>query len=111
MTPVITVTFSHSNIHVGTSTNVSCIAESYPPANTSMFYEIQHPIGETLSDIEFINDAVAHGVFYSISSASCHDSGPYACHVIVTDGVSDEKSQTLTVYGKYNVFCYFMCHV
>ena len=99
--PAIKLTFSNSNIEVGTSINVSCFAESYPPANSSLFYKIQHPIGETLSDI---HDVVPHGVFYSISSASCHDSGPYACHVKVTGEVSDDKSQTLRVYGKHNIY-------
>ena len=99
MNPVITLTFSNSTIEAGTSANVTCLAESYPPANSSSHYAIQHPIGETLLATQFVPGI---GVIHPLKSATCADSGPYACHVRVEDQVRNDKSGTLTIYGIYN---------
>ena len=98
MNPVISLPFSNSTIEAGTSVNVTCIAESYPPANSSDYYSIQHPIGETLHATTFIDGI---GVIHPIESASCDDSGPYACHVQVENKVSSDRTGTLIVYGIY----------
>ena len=99
MNPVITLTFSNSTIKAGTSANVTCFAESYPPANSSMNYAIQHPIGETLHATQFIP---GKGVIHPIESATCADSGLYMCHVEVDNKVSNDKTGSLIVYGIYN---------
>jgi hypothetical protein len=96
--PVITLTFTNSTIEVGQRANVTCIAESYPSANSSEYFSIQHPIGITIYPIHFIADMNVYGAIHPIESTSCKDSGPYACHVQVENKVSNDKTATFTVY-------------
>lgn len=98
-------------IKAGTSANVTCTAESFPPANSSEYYAFQHPNGTTLKPTHSSPTVggVIYGVIHPIVSAISSDDGEYDCVVIVKvcnqSLVSDRVQANLTVfYGETTFF-------
>ena len=91
----------------GSSVNVICKADSYPPANSEDNYHMKHPRDH---DINAILLSKKNGVVHVITNASKEmDSGEYECTVIVeldeysTPLQSDNVLTNLTVYGKFQL--------
>ena len=99
MKPVIELRLSTPPTENGFSINVTCTAESYPPANQDDF-SIQHPLGETIDSVPFIHSTGTYGVYHQRESAVCDDFGVYACHVQVGNTVTNDVSSRFTVPGK-----------
>ena len=79
--------------------NVTCTAESYPPADQKKFYSLQHPVGITVVPTHLTTGV--DGVIYEIPSANSSDSGEYDCVVIVTKLV-DNETMSVTSHPVYN---------
>ena len=88
---------------LGSSVNVTCVAESYPPANTVGNYLMRHPRDK---DVDRVLLPGKNGVVHIISGASGNDSGEYECTVTVkldeysTPLQSDNVNASLVVYGE-----------
>ena len=88
----------------GSSVNVTCTAEGYPPANNEDNYNMKHPKDH---DIEKVLLPEKNGVVHIITDASKErDSGEYECTVTVRlEGYtaplqSDNVVTNLVVYGQ-----------
>ena len=90
--------------------NVTCTAESYPPADQKEFYKFQHPAGITVVPTHLTTGV--DGVIHEIPSANSSDGGEYDCSVTVEGLVGDKNEsmdsetvqKNLTVYyGK--IYC------
>ena len=89
----------------GGSVNVTCTAESYPPANTVGNYLMEHPLNKPITRMLLQNKS---GVVHTIQSAeNGHDEGVYKCTVSVQlptgDFIqsNDISEAYLTVYGEF----------
>ena len=107
--PDVTLTFSNTMVKVGTSVNVTCTAQSYPPANLTSYYQLQHPSGVTVNAI--YRTPEVDGVVHPIETVTSEDGGEYDCIVTVVVGSEQLQSDTirasLTVYyGKSCNRCY-----
>jgi hypothetical protein len=86
---------------LGMSVNVTCTAESYPPASTVGNYLMRHPRDQNITTVLLPGK---NGVVHIISGASMNDSGEYECTVTVkldeysTQLQSDNVVAKLTVY-------------
>lgn len=109
MKPVVNLAFSKPRVKAGESVNVTCTAESYPPADQKNFYHLNHPANKTVVPTHLTSGV--NGVIYEIRSANRSDSGEYDCFVRVSALVDDKNvsmdsdtvQKNLTVYyGKIN---------
>ena len=87
----------------GSSVNVTCTAESYPPANSEDNYRMKHPKDHEIKKVLLPEK---NGVVHIITNASKErDSGEYECTVTVrlevyTASLQSENIVTnLVVYG------------
>ena len=110
MVPDVTLTFSNTMVKVGTSVNVTCTAQSYPPANLTSYYHLQHPSGVTVNAIH--RTPGVDGVVHSIETVTSEDGGEYDCVVMVVVGMqSDTIKANLTVYYGKSCKVMAMCYI
>ena len=99
----------------GSSINVTCTAESYPPTNSVNDYLMKHP-----NNTPIVKELLPgmYGVVHRIAAATKQqDSGIYECSVNVTLDEypgkpldSEVAIVNLTVYGKvYSIHNYIYC--
>ena len=81
--PKVEIRFTPPYYKKGSDINVTCSATSYPPANSTDHYNLQHPANERVDIVHFTNDE--DGVVYMINGANEDDEGLYQCHVTVAD--------------------------
>ena len=95
----------------GSSVNVICTADSYPPADNVSDYLMKHPKDQSIEkDMLPGMDGVVHRIT-SESANKEHDKGIYKCSVNVTLDEYPNKPldsevavANLTVYGRYTLF-------
>ena len=102
--PEVNLSLSPEVVRAGGSVNVTCRAESYPPAKSDD-YQLKHPQNKNISHTPL---EVGSGVVHQILAASImEDTGVYEC--IVTLTLSDYNQQkiqsnvheaNLAVYGR-----------
>ena len=104
VTPVVHLNTSASNnvTKSGSSVNVICTAESYPPADSVSDYLMKHPRNTSIDKHLLPRmDGVVHRI---VAATKERDAGKYECTVNVTlDGKpldSNVANVTLRVYGK-----------
>lgn len=105
MTPVVSLTFSKPRVKAGESVNVTCTAESYPPADQKEFYSLQHPAGITVVPTHLTTGV--DGVIHEIPSANSSDSGEYDCVVTVTALVGDKNESMASETVQKNLTVYY----
>ena len=104
MKPKVQLNTSVPVARLGMSVNVTCTAESYPPANTIANYLMRHPRDQEITTVLLPGK---NGVVHIVSGASENDSGDYECTVTVTldeystSLQSDTAITKLTVYGEF----------
>ena len=110
--PDVTLTFSNTMVKAGTSVNVTCTAQSYPPANLTSYYQLQHPSGVTVNAI--YRTPEVDGVVHPIETVTSEDGGEYDCIVTVVVGSEQLQSDTirasLTVYYGKSCKIMAMCY-
>ena len=101
--PSVKLSLSPKVVRVGSSVDVICRAESYPPANNEDNYQIRHPHNKNISHM-LLEDG--SGVVHQIQAANKkEDTGEYECTVTLTLSDYGERIQSelykanLTVYG------------
>ena len=101
--PRVTLNVSSPVAKTGSSVNVTCMAESYPLANSVDNFQMKHPLN-TLINRTFLP---MHGVVHIIAAASKErDAGIYECAVSVTleeyttPLQSDNVRANLLIYGE-----------
>ena len=111
--PEVTLTFSNTMVKAGTSINVTCTAQSYPPAIPTD-YQLQHSSGVTVNTTH--RTPGGDGVVYPIETVTSEDGGEYEC--IVTVGSeqlqrlqSDTIRASLTVYYGKSCKVMAMCYI
>ena len=101
--PRVTLNVSSPVAKTGSSVNVTCMAESYPPADSMDNYQMKHPLNTPINRT-FLP---MHGVVHIITAASKErDAGIYECAVSVTleeyttPLQSDNVRANLLIYGE-----------
>ena len=85
--------------------NVTCTAESYPPADKLGFYSLQHPNGTTVVPTHLTTGV--DGVIHEILSANSSDGGEYDCVVTVTALVYDRNESMASETVQRNLTVYY----
>ena len=88
----------------GSSVNITCTAEGYPPARSVSNYHMKHPKNKEIDRVLLPNMS---GVVHIITEASVEvDSGGYECTVIVTlDAYPNKSLQSDKSYTNLIVYC------
>ena len=77
--PRVNLSLSPKVVMVGSSVDVICRAESYPPANSEGNYQMRHPQNKNISQM-LLEDG--SGVLHQIQAANKkEDTGEYECTV------------------------------
>jgi len=102
VTPYVQFNVSKEVAKLGSNVTISCSAESYPPANSVNFFQLQDPSKKDIPHSQLT--LVDTGVEYHIDLVNRSHGGEYECSVSIEDysqGLqSNTAEETLIVYGE-----------
>ena len=98
--PNVTMSASKTVVKLGSSVNITCTADGYPPAKHLSYFKLHDPTNRLINDTKLTLNGTT--VTYHISNVSRLDEGEYDCIVTqkLNETLQGSSKLNLTVYGK-----------